>query len=63
MGYERDRRVKIGKNVWIGVNCIILKGVTIGENSILGAGSVVVNDIPPNVLVRGNPAKIIKNLP
>ena len=63
MGYERDRGVKIGKNVWIGVNCIILKGVTIGENSILGAGSVVANDIPPNVIVRGNPAKIIKNLP
>lgn len=63
LGYERDRRVKIGNNVWIGLNCTILKGVTIGENSIIGAGSVVVNDIPPHVLARGNPAKVIKKLP
>jgi acetyltransferase-like isoleucine patch superfamily enzyme len=63
MGYERDRSVKIGPNVWIGLNCIILKGVTIGENSIIGAGSVVTRDIPSNVLAAGNPAKVVKSLP
>lgn len=63
MGYDRDRSVKINKNVWIGMNSIILKGVNIGENSIIAAGSVVVNDIPANVIAGGNPAKVIKNLP
>ncbi|MBD3271407.1 MAG: transferase [Elusimicrobia bacterium] len=62
MGYENDRAVLIGKNVWIGLNSIILKGVTIGDNSIIGSGSVVVNDIPPNVVAAGNPAKVLKKL-
>lgn len=59
-GNERDRDVRIGNNCWIGMNCIILKGVSIGENSIIGAGSVVVRDIPPNALAAGVPAKVIK---
>lgn len=42
------------------MNCIVLKGVTIGDNSIIVAGSVVINDIPPNVLAAGNPAKVKK---
>lgn len=54
--------VHIGNNVWIGMNAIILKGVTIGENSVVGAGAVVVHDVPPNVVVAGNPAKIVKQL-
>jgi acetyltransferase-like isoleucine patch superfamily enzyme len=49
-------------NVWVGMNCIILKGVTIGENSIVAAGSVVVNDILPNTLAGGNPAKALKSI-
>ena len=53
--------VYIEKNVWIGMNVIILKGVTIGENSIIGAGSVVTKDIPANVIAAGVPCKIIKN--
>lgn len=61
MGYENDKAVTIGKNVWIGMNCIILKGVTVGENSVIAAGSIVTKDIPPNVLVGGNPAKIIRS--
>ncbi|MFH1379212.1 MAG: DapH/DapD/GlmU-related protein [bacterium] len=62
MGYERDKPVTIGKNVWIGMNCIILKGVTIGENTIIGSGSVVVKNIPPNVVAAGNPAHVIKKI-
>ena len=62
MGYDRDKRVKICANVWIGMNSIILKGVTIGKNSIIAAGSVVVTDIPANVVAAGSPAKVIKNL-
>ncbi|MDO8610502.1 MAG: DapH/DapD/GlmU-related protein [bacterium] len=52
----------IGKNVWITTRCTILPGVTIGDNSIIAAGSVVTKDIPPNCLAGGNPAKIIKKL-
>lgn len=52
--------IKIGNHVWIGTNCIILKGVNIGDGAIIGAGSVVTHDIPPHCLAAGNPAKIIK---
>jgi len=52
--------IVIGDNVWIGINCIVLPGVSIGNDSVIGAGSVVTKDIPGNVLVAGNPAKIIK---
>jgi len=54
------KSIKIGKHVWVGTNSIILKGVTIGDGAIIGAGSVVVNDVPPATLVAGNPAKVIK---
>ena len=54
--------VTLGDNVWIGDSAIVCKGVAIGENSIIGAGSVVVGDIPPNCIAAGNPAKIIKEL-
>ncbi len=54
--------VKICDNAWIGMNAVILKGVTIGENSIVGAGAVVTKSVPANVVVAGNPAVIVKQL-
>lgn len=55
-------RVKIGDNVWIGMNATILKGVTIGENAVVAAGSVVTRDVPSNMVVAGNPAIVVRNL-
>ena len=52
--------VIISNNVWIGMNATILKGVTIGENSVVAAGSVVTKSVPPNIVVAGNPAVIVK---
>jgi serine acetyltransferase len=54
--------VVLGENVWIGDSAIVCKGVTIGENSVVGAGAVVASDFPANVIVAGNPARIIKEL-
>lgn len=54
--------VKIGNNVWIGGSVTILPGVTIGDNVTIGAGSVVVKDIPSNVIAVGNPCRVIKRL-
>jgi len=54
--------VNIGDNVWLGINVIVLKGVTIGEHTIIGANSVVTRDIPANVIAAGNPCKILSNL-
>lgn len=54
--------VIIEDNVFIGMNCLILKGVRIGRNSVIGAGSVVSRDIPPDVIAAGNPAVVIKPL-
>jgi len=51
------------KGCWVGANSILLPGVTIGENSIVGAGSIVTKQVEKNVIVAGNPAKIIKYLP
>lgn len=52
--------VRIGDKVWIGCNCTVLKGVTIGSNSVIGANSLVNRDIPPNCLAAGNPVRVIK---
>lgn len=62
MAYDSDRPVTIGRNVWVGMNSLILKGVNIGDNSVIAAGSIVVKDIPANVLAGGNPAQAIKQL-
>jgi Acetyltransferase (isoleucine patch superfamily) len=54
--------VKIGNNVWIGSNAVILPGVTIGDNSVIGAGSVVTHDIPENVIAVGNPCRVLRKI-
>jgi acetyltransferase-like isoleucine patch superfamily enzyme len=53
--------VKISNNVWIGMNAVILKGVTIGDNSVVAAGAVVTKSVAPNTVVAGNPATIVKH--
>ena len=58
----RTAPVRLGRNVWLANKVIVLRGVTIGENSVVGAGSVVTRDVPPDVVVAGNPARIVKQL-
>lgn len=59
---EFGKPISIGKNCWIGGNVVINPGVSIGDNTTIGAGSVVVKNIPNDVFAAGNPCKIIKNL-
>ena len=54
--------VVLKRNCWIGAGATILPGVTVGENAIVGAGSVVTKDVEPNTAVAGNPARLIKRL-
>lgn len=62
IGEDTPNPVIIGKNVWIGFNSIVLKGSQIGDNCIIGAGSVVHGTFPDNCIIKGNPAKIVKHL-
>jgi acetyltransferase-like isoleucine patch superfamily enzyme len=59
---EDVREVRIGNSVWIGGHATILKGVTIGDRSVVGASAVVTKDVPPDTVVVGNPARIVKTL-
>ena len=61
-GLEYAKPIIVGDNVWIGGNVTVLPGVTIGNNVIIGAGSVVTHDIPSNVMAYGNPCRIIKEM-
>ena len=64
--YDRStticKPIKIGDRVWIGIAATVLAGVTVGENSIIGANSVVTQDVPPNTIVAGNPARVIRQI-
>lgn len=61
-GYEYGIPITIGDNVWISGNVVILPGVKIGDNVVIGAGSVVTKDIPENVIAMGNPCKIVREI-
>lgn len=61
-GLEYAYPIKVGSNVWFGGNVVVLGGVTIGDNTVIGAGSVVTKDIPSNVVAAGNPCKVIKQI-
>ena len=60
---ESAKPITIGSDVWVGGGAIICPGVTIGDRSVIGAGSVVTRDIPSDVIAAGNPARIIRSLP
>lgn len=60
--YEYGIPVKIGNDVWIGGNSVVLPGVTIGDGTVIGAGSVVTKDIPSGVIAAGNPCRVIRKI-
>lgn len=59
---ERCLPITVGDNVWFGGNCVVLPGVTIGSNTVIGAGSVVTHDIPDNVVAAGNPCRVLRSV-
>jgi acetyltransferase-like isoleucine patch superfamily enzyme len=61
-GHENARKVTIGRGCWIGASAIILPGVTVGQNAVVAAGSIVTKDVLPFTVVAGCPAKVIKNI-
>lgn len=61
-GLEYAKPIKVGNNVWFGGNVVVLGGVTIGDNTVIGAGSIVTKDIPSNVIAVGSPCKVIKRI-
>lgn len=61
-GWEVAKRIVIEENVWIGGSAILLPGVTVGRNAVVGAGAVVTRDVPPSTVVAGSPAKVIREI-
>ena len=61
-GYQYNQPVHIGKNCWLGAGVIVVPGVSIGDDTVIGAGSVVTKDIPSSVVAVGNPCRVIKEV-
>lgn len=61
-GYQYNMPVHIGRNCWIGAGAIILPGITVGDNTVIGAGSVVTKDMPANVVAVGNPCRVLREI-
>lgn len=61
-GFQYNKEVHIGKNVWIGANTVVVPGVTIGDNTVIGAGSVVTRDIPSNCVAYGSPCRVAREI-
>ena len=61
-GYQYNAPVHIGKNCWLGASVIVLPGITIGDNVVIGAGSVVTKNIPSDVVAVGNPCKVLRSV-
>ena len=62
LAYQYNMPVHIGKNCWLGAGVIVLPGVTIGDNTVIGAGSIVTKDIPANVVAVGNPCRVLREI-
>lgn len=62
MGYQYNATVRIGQNCWLGAGVIVLPGVTVGDNAVIGAGSVVTRDLPSNVVAVGNPCRVLREV-
>lgn len=62
-GLESAKPITLGEDVWIGGGSILCPGVTIGDRTVVGAGSVVTRDLPPDVVAAGNPARVLRTLP
>ena len=60
--YQYHMPVRIGKNCWLGAGVIVMPGVTIGDNTVIGAGSIVTKDIPANVVAVGNPCRVMREI-
>ncbi len=62
LAYQYNMPIHIGRNCWLGAGVIVLPGITIGDNSVIGAGSVVTKDIPANVIAVGNPCRVLREI-
>ena len=60
--YQYNAPIRIGRNCWLGANVVVVPGVTIGDNVVVGAGSVVTRDLPDNVVAVGNPCRILREV-
>jgi acetyltransferase-like isoleucine patch superfamily enzyme len=61
-GFTSQGPVRIGSNCWFGVNCVVTSGVSLGERCVIGANSVVIDDLPPGVIAAGAPARVIREI-